>query len=367
MLTTRGRRLRDLDRWQASGWLTPDGHAALKSEIEASRSGIGLAHVLATLAAVLIGFSAMSFVAANWQEMSKLARLIVIFGALWSFHGLAGWLKTTASPKLAEAASLAAVAMYGAGIMLIAQMYHMDGHPPDAVLLWGAGAVVSGFLLRSNQVFASALLLFCFWSLMEMDTQRGIHWPFLLAWASVAAGYAWTRWKPGLQLLSLTLSGWIVTQPYQFGFGQGATGHSIVVLIGVCLMGASIAAGPAIDRWRQISGAMLIYGFLIAYAGLFALQFVTDRHGDLTLLLGMLTIAGIVGALMWAWRTDNRGALWVAYCVFSLEIFSLYIKKIGSLIGTSLFFLVTGLLVAGLAWAAFKLHSGSQSRAGVAS
>ncbi len=33
-------------------------------------------------------------------------------------------------------AVLAGIALYGASIMLIAQMYHMDGNPPDAVLLW---------------------------------------------------------------------------------------------------------------------------------------------------------------------------------------------------------------------------------------
>jgi uncharacterized membrane protein len=72
-----------------------------------------------------------------------------------------------------------------------------------------------------------------------------------------------------------------------------------------------------------------------------------------------LTLLAIVGVLAWAWRTDNRSGLWLAYAAFSIEIFSLYVKKIGTMLGTSAFFLVTGLLLAGLAWAAFRLHGKS--------
>jgi uncharacterized membrane protein len=367
MMQTRSRRLRDLDRWQAAGWLTPDGASALRAEIAASRPGIGLAHVLAILAAVLIGFAAMSFVAANWQEMSKLLRIAIIFAGIWAFLALTGWLWRNEHRGFGDAAALAAAALYGAGIMLIAQMYHMDGHPPDAVLLWGGGTVATGLLTRSNPVLAAALVLFVVWSLMETFDwpDRHVHWAFLPPWAVVAAGFVWTRWWPGLHLLCVALTGWIILQPYRFAFGQEFAAHAVVSVVGLSLMAASIAAGSAI-RWRPISGAMLIYGSIIAYAGAFALQFIADQQGDHTLLLGVLTLVAILGTLAWAWHTDNRGALWVAYAMFSVEIFALYIKKIGTLLGTSVFFLMSGLMVAALATIAYRLHSGTRARLGVA-
>ena len=374
MLQTRSRRLRDLDRWQASGWLTSDGANALRAEFEASQTSIRLAHVFAMLAAVLIGFAAMSFVAANWQEMSKLLRIAIIFAGLWALLALAGWLWLRDHRGFGDAAVLAAVTLYGAGIMLIAQMYHMDGHPPDAVLLWGGGAVATGLLTRSNPVLAAALVLFIVWSLMEtfMVTfqwpDRHVHWTFLPAWAVVAAGFAWTRWRAGLHLLSVALTGWIILQSYRFAFGQdfgqAFAPHAVVSVIGLGVMAASIAAGLAIDRWAPVSGAILIYGFITAYAGAFALQFIADQTGERTLLLGILTLGTILGTLAWAWHTDNQGALWVAYGVFSLEIFALYVKKIGTLLGTSFFFLMIGLTVAALAAVAYRLHSGTRARVG---
>jgi uncharacterized membrane protein len=363
MYRSQNRLLDDVNRWQASGWVTPDGAAAIRNEIAARRSGIGLAGVLATLAAVLLCFGVMSFVAANWQAMPKLARLAVIALGLWTALGGAIWLDRRGQPYFANAALLAASGIFGAGIMLIAQMYHMDGHPPDAVLLWASGTVLMGLLTRSNAVLAAALALFTLWSQMESfgyGLRHGPHWGFLLAWITVAAGIAMTRWRPGMHLLAITLSVWIIQLAYTGQLhGRAASGHLLVTLIGLTLVGASIGFGPVIDRWRQISGAMLAYGFFIAFVGSLGLQFVADREGTLTLLLGALTLLAIVGVLAWAWRTDNRSGLWLAYAAFSIEIFSLYVKKIGTLLGTSAFFIVTGLLLAGLAWTAFRLHGKS--------
>ena len=48
----------------------------------------------------------------------------------------------------------------------------------------------------------------------------------------------------------------------------------------------------------------------------------------------------LLAAMYWALATDNRGALWLAYAAFALEIFALYWRTLGTLLNTSLFFLV---------------------------
>lgn len=364
MLHTRNRLLKEIERWQAQGWITPEGTAGIKADVAARRSRLGLAQVLATLAAVLIGFAAMSFVAANWHDLSKLARLAVIFTGLWSSLAVAGVLLLADRGGFAHAALLAAVAIYGGGIMLIAQTYQMDGHPPDAVLLWGLGALAGGLLTRSNPVLAAALVVFVVWHWMELaETWNEVHWAFLPAWACVAGGFAMTRWRPGLHLVCLAIASWIIESGYLFG-SEAVRGHLTVTLIGLGIVATSILIGPAIDRWRQVSGAMMLYGFAIAFAGAMALQFVVDRHGDHTLLYGAGVLFAIVAALAWSWRTDNKAALWTAYAAFSIEIFSLYVKKIGTLLGTSAFFLVAGLFVAALAFVAFRLHRATSDQPG---
>jgi uncharacterized membrane protein len=67
-------------------------------------------------------------------------------------------------------------------------------------------------------------------------------------------------------------------------------------------------------------------------------------------------MALLVAAMYWAIRTDNRGALWVAYIAFATQIVALYIRMLGTLISTSLFFLSAAVVVTGLAWLAYRLH-----------
>ena len=74
------------------------------------------------------------------------------------------------------------------------------------------------------------------------------------------------------------------------------------------------------------------------------------------MLLSFLTLVLLLAAMLWAVTSNNRGALWLAYGGFALEVFSLYVKTFGTLLDTSLFFLVAALVVSALAWAAYKLH-----------
>jgi uncharacterized membrane protein len=60
--------------------------------------------------------------------------------------------------------------------------------------------------------------------------------------------------------------------------------------------------------------------------------------------------------MLWALRTDNRAALWLAYAGFAQEIFTLYLRTFGTLLNTSLFFLIAAVIVSLLAWVAYRLH-----------
>jgi uncharacterized membrane protein len=105
---------------------------------------------------------------------------------------------------------------------------------------------------------------------------------------------------------------------------------------------------------------------VITYAGLFALQFIVPKPTDTIVAFGALTLVLIVGAMVWAFRIGNRPALWIAYSAFSIEIFALYVKKLGSLMGTSAFFFVAGLIVIALSMMAYRLHGRSPANTGAA-
>jgi uncharacterized membrane protein len=58
----------DLPRWREAGWLTAEGEASIRKDVASHGRSLELAPALAIIGAVLIGFAAMSFIAANWDE-----------------------------------------------------------------------------------------------------------------------------------------------------------------------------------------------------------------------------------------------------------------------------------------------------------
>jgi uncharacterized membrane protein len=361
------RRLRrDLERWQQSGWVTEAGARAIRAEIEAASSHLSLANVLAILAAVLLCFGAMTFVAANWQDMPRLARLGLLTALLWGSYGAAGWLQRRHLDGFAEAAILLGCGIFGASIMLIAQMYHIEGNPPDAVLWWGIGTALAALALRSNPAFCLAILLAGLWGAWETVMRGAVFWPYLLAWGALFAGLGFTtRWRPGLHLLALSLSGFVVTLGYLLSDGHR---HDAVFLMGLATIAILVLAGPQIDRFLPVSRPGLVYGFLIAFAGLFNMQFIEGiwsgwpenpfraANGMPLVGLAVISLALILGATFWGARAGHKPLTWIAYAAFCAELLGVYFRTLGFLLDTSLFFLFAGLLVAGLAFLAFHLH-----------
>ena len=166
-----------------------------------------------------------------------------------------------------------------------------------------------------------------------------------------------------MHLAALSLAIWLVPLGY---FILDHHAHWIVVSIGAAAALAAAAAGRTIDRTVPSSAALFTYGLVVAFAGLYILQFIDplmlygmqQDTGSIPrlVLLAILTLAMLLGAMLWALRTDNRAALWLAYAGFAQEIFTLYLRTFGTLLNTSLFFLVTAVIVSLLAWAAYRLH-----------
>lgn len=357
----------DLQRWREAGWVTPEGGDAILQELR-GRSGIfRLPAILAMLGAVLLGFAAMSFVAANWQEMSKLVRLVVLAASLWAAYGLAGWLFQRGYEAFAHIAVLTGLSVYGAAIMLIAQMYHIDKHPPDAVLVWGAGVLLAGVLLRSNPALILAMLLTALWSGWETAISSEVHWPFLGAWAAVTLAFVWQRWQPGLHLAALVLAVWVVSLGYLLNDGHAHVPVFILGILASAVAGAvaSLPPLPVLGHAGQLTARQSLgYAAGVSYAALFALQFIEEPSTSWLIMMAAVSLVLLVGAIVFALRTGNRGLLWFAYTAFSIEVMALYFKSVGTLLGSSLFFFTAGLVVIALAFIAYRLHARSETQRG---
>ena len=156
-----------------------------------------------------------------------------------------------------------------------------------------------------------------------------------------------------------SLSGFIILLGYLMGSGHS---HDLVAIIGVLAALGFVALERLKPDLGYIAAPLFVYALAVAFEGLFALQFFEGPTVGRLLVLAIITLALLVAAIAHALSVGNRGALWLGYIAFSIEILALYGETVGSLLGTSLFFLVAAVIVAALAYAALRLARRSTTR-----
>jgi uncharacterized membrane protein len=199
----------DLDDWIAKGWVPAESRAKILDAVGDGK-GMSLAAILGVLGVILIGAAAMSYVAANWAGMDKLARLVVLFGGMALAFGLAAALSGGRS-ALSQAFVLLGVLLFGADIMLVAQTYHINTHYPDGILLWAGGALLAAGLVPSRASLAVAIALGALWTGQEhFEFDQLLHLQYLPFWAVCAGLSAWFAWRPGIHMSALALIFWVI-------------------------------------------------------------------------------------------------------------------------------------------------------------
>ena len=157
--------------WVRTGLVTDAQAAAIRARYategtaERSRAGGRFVAIIAGLGAVLLGIGVILFFAANWQTLPARAKVGLALGAIAGTYW-AGWrlaFEDGRYPRTGRALLLLGALLYGAGIWLVAQVYHMGGHLPRGLALWIAGILPLAYATRSAPVAGLAAALAVAW------------------------------------------------------------------------------------------------------------------------------------------------------------------------------------------------------------
>lgn len=349
----------DLERWRRMGLVSPAAAAAMLADVDRRRRIVRPADVLAVLAAVLLGGAVILMVAANWQEIARWVRVLLVAALIWIGYGGAAFFLRRNRPGIADGLLIFASMSFGAGIGLVGQMYHLPGSTGDAVLLWFAGTFLAAVLFAAPVlVHMSALLSWlAFGALLTDDfgafDDRSLTIPPILA-LLVVAGIRVSGARRAGHGVCLLLIGWLV-RIYAEWHVPG-TALAIVVLGSVVFAAFAERRSPLFAVAAREGAWPAFYGLATAYTGLAVLQvdhWSSDWSGQTAVAAAVLVLS--VAALL-AVDREFSVVRRLIYTAFSAEVLYLALTTVGTLLGTSAVFLVGGLLLAAMAFAVTRIE-----------
>ena len=227
--------------------------------------------IFSAIGAVLVGLGVILFFAYNWQALPKAAKLALVLGGLLAAHSgaLAVARRPDAGRGLVEGLHVLGTMLFGAGIWLVAQIYHIDEHYPNAFLVWSIAALVMAWAMPSIVQALLALFLVTFWAGVELfDFRAPVHGAPLLVVLGVLP-LAWWRRSPALLFCTLAVL-FTVT-----AFAAGAIHAKAVMPLLFLMAAAALAAGTAAPgtAFPAAAGPLRTVGLLVLLGCSYLLSF----------------------------------------------------------------------------------------------
>ncbi|WP_316190630.1 MULTISPECIES: DUF2157 domain-containing protein [unclassified Bradyrhizobium] len=211
--TYRQRLETDLARWEADGLITPSAAIAIRNALPPLSPAANISVVVGIVGGLLIAAAFLAFVAAHWTDIARLLRCAILAAGIIVVYGLGAWFARADRSILADLCASVGAIIFGAGIALVGQMYHLGSDFAGGMLLWAIGALAAAALTGSRGALATALVAACIWSDMRLSEGDEVpHLAFVAFWL-VAAGLA-VLWQSRVaaHLVALAaVNGWIAT------------------------------------------------------------------------------------------------------------------------------------------------------------
>jgi len=272
-----------MDHWQSSGIVSADQASRILELYESQeqltdRQQSAALTTLMGVAAFLVGLGVLLLIGYNWEVMPDALKLLIIFGVIIGtqltglhlhFRRQARW--------LSEVTFLLGCLFYGAGIFLVAQIFHLNAHYPDGVWWWAIGVLPFALCLETPLLHALLVALLALWCGMEIIGFGNLGMWFFGRWGQLpnSALSLPLMAIPGLlrayRLRSATIvalyvplfAWWVILQPVAWDL-EAEIPHFVGAVGGLMLILAEChAAGSRFAIPYRLYGALLVAGVLM--------------------------------------------------------------------------------------------------------
>ncbi len=277
---------KELNTWCDEDILTRDSASIILSQYETKaeisrRKRNKVVLTLMSLAALLMGLAALLLIGYNWQEMPRSLKLLTVFGTLSAVYSGGFYLRYYGKQRLlSEVTFFLGCLLYGVGIFLIAQIFHLNAHYPDAFWWWALGILPFALCLDTillHTLLVAVLALWCGTEIIGFGNvgawfgrlgivPNGAYTLPLLA----LPGILWAYHKESVRTLGLyvlLLTWWVVLQPFAWNFDESAV--LFIGAVGGLMLIIAESHGPE-SRYAKPYRA---YGVILSAGVLLVLSF----------------------------------------------------------------------------------------------
>ncbi|MBP1995854.1 DUF2157 domain-containing protein [Paenibacillus eucommiae] len=191
---------KEAHRWTEMGIITSAQYAQIMNLYTEKKRAIGLVPILGS---ILVGLGILSFMAANWQAIPELLRLIVILGGMIGFYFAGETMLRKDHDKLGIALISLGLVMFGAGIILIAQMFHLEAYNATSWIVWGTAGLLLTYLYQSRYLYLITLVLY---AVAQMNSTMEFNQFSYAAFILSVAGLGYYTWLNKNTLLAWLFS-----------------------------------------------------------------------------------------------------------------------------------------------------------------
>jgi len=265
------RKLREeIEIWEREGLVSPIlrdrilAYYQMKARFGGPLATGKLITVLSVLGSVLAGVGVILFVAANWSAIPVWGKLAVIFIPMAACYVLGYLLRYERGdfPRVGAGFILLGAILFGAGIFLVAQIYHLSVHFANGPLVWGLGVLPLAYLLRFKTLLSLSLIVLLVWLGMETHSWLSPEAFESFGWVPADSKFISLFFMAGLALWGLGL----MHRGYE---GLRRISGPYIVLGMLCTFGTGFLF--TFDLYGRNFGTPVLWPFYLALSALFLL------------------------------------------------------------------------------------------------
>ena len=331
----------ELTKWREDGLISDEAarKIAARYDIDLPGANERRSFILKLVAYLFLALSLFTLVGANWEELPRAVRLIIVLGILAAVNFSGVLAQKNGKETQATTLFFLGNFCYGAAIVLVAQIYHLGEHMPNGVLLWAVGALALGLATRKSIITLQALILGLVWFLMEFEFSGVSHGFLLFIIASAAV-----LWRDDSRLLTGALFASVFTYIVSFVLYERYFMTDLRVddafygvhffALSYCLL--AVCVSFLLERAGKFELAFYLKNIgIICGAGIlcFDMSLYEDLHFSRPWPYGAKNYENVLNSV--TFLKSVFGALFAAFCAVSLGL-AFYFKKYAAAIVAAL-------------------------------